>query len=54
MYKKPLYRPAPPKKERPGKVRRLSKDQIIREYGMKSVGKLSNKEQVLCATPHNN
>jgi len=47
MYKKPLYRPAPSKKERSGKVGRLSKDQIIREYGMKAVGKLSNKEQVL-------
>ncbi len=49
MYKKPLYRPALSRKERSGKVRRLSKDQIIREYGMKAVGKLSNREQVLWA-----
>lgn len=48
MYKKPLRR-SPPRKERSGKVRRLSKDQIIREYGMKAVGKLSNREQVLWA-----
>lgn len=41
MYKKPLRRSLS-RKERSGKVRRLSKDQIIREYGMKAVGKPSH------------